>query len=47
VKDHYLSEETLPINQLASMVIGGEQFGNVPMSIEEFYQAVCVVNQVK
>ena len=47
MKDHYLSEGTLPINQLAAMIIGGGQFGNVPMSIEEFYQAVCVVNQVK
>ncbi len=47
VKDHYLSEGTLPINQLESMIIGGGQFGNVPMSIEEFYQAVCVVEEVK
>jgi hypothetical protein len=45
VKDHYLSEETLPINQIASMILRSGQFGSVPMSIDEFYQAVCVVNQ--
>ena len=45
VKDHYLSEETLPINQIASMILRSGQFGSVPMSIEEFYQAVCVVSQ--
>ena len=46
VKEHYFSQERLPIKQIASMILrSGGQFGNVPMSLEEFYQAVCVVNQ--
>jgi hypothetical protein len=45
VRDHYLSKETLPINQIASMIIRSGPFGNSPMPLDQFCEALCVANE--